>query len=198
MAVIVCVLKESAEYKPAHVQWLARQVPGLVCITHSTVPDVPTIAPDHDWPGWWSKLNLFNPSLIQDDLLYLDLDTVALGPLDDLMVGHTTMLSDFYKPSLPASGLMYIRHEDKGAVWTAWLQNPAKHMARCTTREHWGDQGFLRDALPAKRWDAVRAGQVVSYKVHCKGGKVPDGARVVCFHGQPRPWAVSHPWIPRL
>jgi len=27
----------------------------------------------------------------------------------------------------------------------------------------------------------------VSYKVHCRAG-VPAGARVVCFHGRPKPW----------
>jgi hypothetical protein len=52
----------------------------------------------------------------------------------------------------------------------------------------------------AARWQDVLPGQVVSYKIHVQldpkkgkhigNGLVPAGTRVVCFHGQPRPWAV--------
>lgn len=197
MVTRVCVLRSGKEYGPRHVQWLARQVPGLVCITLDDVPWVPTIRPRHDWPGWWSKLNLFDPELIPGDLLYLDLDTVVLGDLAPLeRVGSTTMLSDFYHPQRPASGLMYIAQGDKAAVWSAWLKDPEAHMRRCVTTQCWGDQGFLAGVLTPKRWQQILPGAVVSYKVHCRQSVPPD-AVVVCFHGQPRPWSVNEPWVPK-
>lgn len=196
MVTRVCVLRSGGEYTSAHVRWLARQIPGLVCISDVIVDGVETIKMPNAWPGWWSKMNLFDPQLTSDDLLYFDLDTVVLGDVGGLEVGRTTMLSDFYKPHMPASGLMYIRHEDKEHVWREWEKNPASHMRRCTTREHWGDQGFLRGVLHAERWDRIAPGSIVSYKVHCKSG-LPDDALVVCFHGQPRPWQVKAEWIPK-
>lgn len=150
----------------------------------------------HDWPSWWCKMNLFAPGLIDDDLLYFDLDTVVLGDVSVLDRGRTTMLSDFYQPHLPASGLMFIRNADKVAVWDAWQDKPHKHMSRCATQDCWGDQGFLKGVLQAERWQDVLPGKVVSYKAHCRNG--PGDALVVCFHGHPRPWQVSAPWIPEL
>lgn len=197
MVLKVCVLKAGKEYKPEHAQWLAAQIPGLICISDVPVPDVETVPMPHNYPGWWSKMNLFDPALLQDDLLYFDLDTVVLSNTDLLMAQHSTMLSDFYKPHMPASGLMFIKHADKNCVWHEWIKAPAKHMQRCVTREHWGDQGFLRDVFAVRRWQDTHPGLVYSYKVHCQKG-VPDGAVVVCFHGNPRPWVAGKPWIPKL
>lgn len=193
----VCVLRSGGEYKPRHVQWLANQVPGLVCLSDIPVPGVDTIPLESDWPAWWSKIELFRPD-IPGDLLYLDLDTVVLGDLEPFEdVGTTTMLSDFYRPDLPASGLMYIAEADKQLVWDAFCADPCGHMRRCRTRRKWGDQGFLSEVLPAQRWQDVLPGAVVSFKVDCRSGLPPD-AKIVCFHGSPRPWDARAKWIPRL
>lgn len=195
----VCVLRSGGEYKPAHVQWLARQVPGLTCLSDVDVPGVTTMPLRHDWPGWWSKLELFRPD-IEGDLFYIDLDTVITGdlaPLIDAANGKTTMLSDFYWPEKPASGLMYIAQADKARVWEAWMASPEQHMRRPVGRGTIGDQGFLGSVLTPQRWQDVAPGRVVSFKVHCKQ-QLPSKARVVCFHGQPRPWAAKANWIPKL
>ena len=191
-----CVLRTGGIYGPQHVQWLARQIPGLVCLSDIPVCGVPTIELQYHWPGWWSKMELFGP-LIDDDILFFDLDTVIVGDIGRLCVGKTTALRDFYYPDMFASGLMYIRQEDKRAVWMAWLKHPASNMARHRRLPSLGDQGFLSTRLTADRWQDVLPGQIVSYKVHCKDG-VPPGAAVVCFHGKPKPWDVTADWIPKL
>lgn len=196
MATKVCVLRAGKEYQPRHAQWLAKQIPGLVCLSDVDVAGVETVPLEHDWPGWWSKLELFSGS-IPGDLLFFDIDTVITGNLDDLDVGETTMLSDFYKPHLPASGLMYIAEKDKAHVWREWMRSPVAHMQRCRTTQCWGDQGFLAGVLTPRRWQDIVPGQVVSYKVHCRNGLPPD-ASVVCFHGNPRPWAANQSWVPSL
>ena len=192
----VTVLRSGGEYDARHVRWLAKQVPGLVCLSDVRVQGVLTVPIRHDWPKWWSKMNLFSDA-IDGDLLHIDLDTVVLGSLDAFDVRRTTMLSDFYRPHLLASGLMYIKQEDKAAIWAAFLSDPKGHMKRHERFPLIGDQGFLNGRIKAQRWQDVLPGQVASYKVHCLNGPTPT-AKVVCFHGQPRPWGVRHNWIPRL
>lgn len=197
----VCVLRSGGDYGPEHVQWLARQTVALECLSDVPVPGVKTIPLQHDWPGWFAKFELFRPDL-SGDLLYLDLDTVLLHGLQPLIEAarhRTTLLSDFYRPAQPASGLMYIAEADKEKVWRHWMRDPAGHMARARTTRCWGDQGILRQVLGdgVQRWQDVAPGQVASYKVHCRQGP-PPGARVVCFHGTPRPWAAPDDWIPPL
>lgn len=190
----ICVLRSGGEFTPAHVQWLAAQVPGLVCLSDVEVPGVPVIPLRYGWPGWWSKLELFRPG-IEGDLLYLDLDTVVLGDLSEFDVGTTTVLRDFYAPDRMGSGLMYLTEMDRPQVWASFTQDPERHMRECVTQERWGDQGFLQGVLVAQRWQDVLPGRVVSYKAHCAGG-VPSGAKVVCFHGKPRPWEIAAGWVP--
>jgi len=200
---VMCVLRSGGEYKPEHVQRLARMVPGLQVLSDVAVPGVPTIPMMSSWPGWWAKMELFRPD-IDCDLFYLDLDTSIVGGIADLAtVGRTTMLSDFYWPDRLASGVMYLTKLDRRMVWDRWIVNPAAHMARYHRA---GDQGFIESVLPeARRWQEDFPGRIVSYKAHVaargmtgfhdkrsKGnGKVPAGASVICFHGRPRPWDVG-------
>lgn len=73
-----------------------------------------------------------------------------------------------------------------------------------------GDQNFITALLPeANTWQQMFPGQVVSYKKHVVkkqrkreyatgNGTLPQNTGIVCFHGKPRPWDASEPWIPLL
>lgn len=204
MALNICVLRSGGEYRPEHVRALAQRIPKLVCLSDVPIPGVQTVTMLHDWPGWWCKMELFRPD-IYGDLFYLDLDTVVVGDIERLAsAGQTTMLSDFYFPERPASGLMYLSAADREIVWQEWIKDPAGHMARCGSL---GDQKLIGDCLPhAARWQDDYPGEVISYKVHvCTrqqasrgqgNGQLPGGAKIVCFHGQPRPWGIKADWVP--
>jgi hypothetical protein len=188
----LCVLRRGKDFGPEHAQWLARQVPGLVCLSDQDVPGVPTIGLRTNWPGWWAKMNAFDTSLVPGDVWLIDLDTVVFEM--PAQPQRTTVLSDFYRPRLMGSGFMFLTEADRARCFSAFTANPARHMRECTTRLRWGDQGFLNPLLAdADRWgDEVR-----SFKVHCRSG-VPRGTKVVAFHGQPRPWACGAAWVPAL
>lgn len=191
--IAACVLRSGGDFAPDHVQWLARQVPGLVCLSDVDVPGVETISLQHDWTGWWGKMEMFGPSL-KGDVLMIDLDTVVreLPQQPDV----TTVLRDFTEPSVMGSGFMFVTAADRARIWEAWIADPERHMRENTRWPKWGDQGFLMDHLgEAARWQDSEP--VYSYKVHCRNG-VPDDAKVVCFHGKPRPWHVKAGWIPPL
>lgn len=176
----LCVLRSGGDFKPEHVDRLARMVPGLECLTDMKV-GIPSIPLKHNWPGWWSKMQIFRPD-IEGDIFYLDLDTTVhrLPPMPD----KTTVLTDFYHPDLIGSGLMYIKQEDKAQIWDHFTQDPESIMADYTKWPYFGDQGYLMQFLSgAARWGS----NVQSYKVH---GFNPE-ADITCFHGKPRPWDVG-------
>jgi hypothetical protein len=189
---VVCVLRVGKDFGPQHAQWLARQVPGIVCLSDQEVPGVETIPLRTKWPGWWAKMEALDARLIGGDVLLIDLDTVVFELPD--MPRETTVLDDFYRPTLMGSGFMYLTEADRKRCFNLFCQRPELHMLRCGTRTRWGDQGFLNPLIgKSKRWGS----EVRSYKLHCKDG-VPHGTKVVCFHGKPRPWDVDADWIPPM
>lgn len=188
-----CVLRSGGDFSPPHVQWLARQVSGLVCLSDVDVPGVRTIKLEHDWPGWWAKMEMFGPSL-QGDVLMIDLDTVVMSIPE--MPSQTTVLRDFSEPSVMGSGFMFVTAQDRARVWEAWLTDPERHMRENARWPKWGDQGFLQDLIgDSLKWQDIAP--VYSYKAHCRSG-LPADAKVVCFHGKPRPWDANDLWIPPL
>lgn len=148
-----CVLRSGGDFRPEHVQWLAKQVAGLVCLSDVDVPGVKTIPLRTDWPKWWAKLEMFGPSL-DGDVLMIDLDTVLLSM--PAVPDRTTVLRDFYHSELIGSGFMFVTSEDRARVWEAFNRDPAGIMVSCQKWPRWGDQGFLMDHLSdAQRWQDV-------------------------------------------
>lgn len=201
---VMLVLKSGGIYTPKHVDVLAKQILSnsprhipVRCLT-----DVKSLLDDswleyacqpllYNFPGWWSKMEIFRPD-IKGDILYFDLDTVVLASLRDIAkVDKLTLLRDFYRdgtrrPEGLGSGMMFLPEADRVEVWNAFTANPKRAMMECATG---GDQMFLERFYlqKAQRWQDVVPGQIASYKVHCKQG-VPLDARVVCAHGKPKLW----------
>lgn len=189
---ILTVLRSGGEYLPRHVDRLRAQcaihAPGVrfECLTDLDG------SLTRDWPGWWSKIECFGRS---GPVLYMDLDTTVRGPLAPLL--DVAMRSEFvalrdFNPAQRAmgSGLM-AWSGDMGRILAAFEADPAGHMTRCTTPAAWGDQGFIEPLTQDRHyWQDLLPGAVVSWKKHCIGGVPPD-ARVICFHGRPKPWDVE-------
>lgn len=68
---IVTVLRSGGEYNEQHVYWLYKQLPAdyeKICLTDITIPDIQTVKLTTNYPGWWSKIEMFDPEKIQDDI----------------------------------------------------------------------------------------------------------------------------------
>ena len=201
---VVCVLRSGGDYSPTHVgrlqRQLARHLPGaeLTCLSDVNVP-CRRIALRQDWSGvrgWWAKMELFAP-WVEGDLLYFDLDTSLVGDLGDIAaVRSLTMLQDFNFAAHASSGMMFLPEAERPRIWETFARDPAHWIGHYDDPQRedarWGDQAFLTDhgLDRAQRWQSVVPDQVYSYKVHdlARDG-MPPNARVICFHGQPRPWS---------
>ena len=192
-ATILTVLRSGGEYTPAHVERLYRQCRGFPFLCLS---DVPVAAPhypmEHRWQGWFAKLEVFR---LRGPMLYMDLDTAVTGDLTPLLAAveqhdFIALRNPMPTPSLFGSGVMGWRG-DLRHIYERFRQDPDHHTHRCTTARTWGDQGFIAEDCPAPVfWQDLFPDAVLSWKVDCPQG-VPPSARIVYFHGPPRPWEVG-------
>jgi len=187
MTTVACVLRSGGRYTP---EWVAKLCDAVaanmgahrfVCLSDVDVPceRIPLL---HDWPGWWSKCELFR---LTGPALYLDLDCIVTGPLDDLVSnGPLTMCDDFLRPGLHNSSVMSW-HGDYSGIYEAMRRDPEGVMAAYTRRKdrRIGDQAFVEDQV---RPETFPAGRIVSYRVSAQHA-VPESASVVAFHGEPKP-----------
>lgn len=213
---IVSVLRTGLGYAAEQAHFLHDQLPAdAVCMTNLPhIKGIETVPlQDSDLLGWWAKMELFNPDgpLGNEDLFYIDLDSVIVGDIQQLIDAardsrNLVMLSDFYHPQHPASGLMFIPARIKQRIWKAWSVNPYWFMVRRRMEARSGDQGFIAEcAGQIVRWDDLCPGAIVSYKKHIAtrgmpgytegvsqgDGTLPPGTIMVAFHGNPRPWSIE-------
>lgn len=213
---VACVLRSGGTYTVSDVEKLHAMVTRhlkygeFYCLTDmprevAKIEDVHPIPLHHNWPGWWSKLELFRTNAFPegDRILYLDLDTIIVGNLEALAARqeHWIMLGDFYRRPPKhqriglASGVMMWTANDQDQIYQSFARQPQRVMN--TVR---GDQDWIARQNPtAVLWENLVPGQVISYKVHMRdaGGLIvpPADTRIVCFHGKPKPSEVQEPWV---
>ena len=143
-------------------------------------------------PGWWQKPSLFGLRGF-DRYLYLDLDTIVVGSLDALVeVPHPFCAIQPFR-DIP---------RNRGKILSGvmvWDDGFGEEILRgfptaAPPKGYPGDQDWISEK--ASELHTFPPGWVVSYKHHCLGKDgPPPGARVVAFHGVPRPHEVSDPWV---
>jgi hypothetical protein len=200
---VALVLRSGGEFKLEHVERLVRQIrnPGNWHGEIVVLSDMPIDLPGVCWaplqyrfPGWWAKMELFTLGV---DVLYFDLDTTIVGDINELAgLNVWAPNADFYKPEKLQTSMGFFTAAGAERTWSAFSGSPDFVM-----RSFRGDGEFVNHVWAGKCRPVqdLLPGQVVSYKInvqrdprkakHVGTGYVPEGARVVCFHGQPRPWA---------
>lgn len=200
MATVVTVLRSGGDFLPWHVKMMQRQVEKyspagteFVCLSDCDIQGVRTIPLKYDWPGWWAKIELFDPSLGLGPFLFTDLDNVIVGPLDDILNAPT----EYTCQRGGWTALMHIPEAGTGNLWDCFREDADFYMWKYAnvSRLAYGDAGFINHYLPdAVHWEDVLAGQVVNVvevltplgpRLH----KLPASARVLLCGGEKRrPW----------
>lgn len=179
--------------------------------------------PGPDLGGCWNKLWLFSDTIAPAGtvLLYLDLDVVVVDSLDPLLgcspTGTFLGQPDWNRPLFPQfnSSVMRLQSGAHGEVLDRFLAELASGRLRrrdewdATTRSkektvYWrgwrrfgGDQEWISAHLRPRRSIRSRAfpgGWVLSHKRHARPAP-PAGAKIMVFHGSPKPHEVEHPYV---
>lgn len=148
-------------------------------------------------PACYRRLRLFHPdaaATFGERIVSLDLDTVIVGDLRPLwdrpepFVGWTDPLY----PQQLCGSMLLLTAGAKRMVWN--LFDPATSPAQAAHAGYRGsDQAWISYCLPRDaRWTA--ADGVLSWRK--LNGWLPEGARIVFFHGARKPWDAGMPeWV---
>lgn len=165
---------------------------------------VPLKLVPYSWMGCLPKLEAHNPSYqsgLEGRILVFDLDTVIVGDLTDICTynEHPFITRAWFK-GIPRGTWLSggdLLSFDVGAtnyIHTRYALRPKAVEKWTGGRERFVYREWAKDI---EYWQRVLPGQVVSYKNHIKRTrKLPEDARVVSVHGNPRPHElVNQNWI---
>jgi hypothetical protein len=206
MVTIALVLKTGGEYDYKYVNNIVKGIKKnttvphrIVCLTDNSdgfSSDIDaTIQFEHNWPKWWGKIELFRPGLFSGQVLFMDLDTFIVGNIDSILnySGEFCAIRDFYNLDHMASGLMSWHGDRVNKIYDEFVKNPTHLMAVNNVS---GDGAIIRKYKPSIAYfQDIYPNDVVSYKVHCVNQKevvLPSTAKIVCFHGNPRPHTINN------
>lgn len=199
----VCCIKQGVRYGAEYVNTLYRMVERNLSVPHDFVcftdnpegidPAVTILPPLCDEAGWWGKMYLYQDKVHGlkgvRRILFLDLDVVITGRLDDVVTYKTdhAMIRDYPDGYYPAgdirqshgnSSVILLTVGKRTEIWDAYRKaGEPKH----GSQQGWINQRFLSGLDLFPDW------MMKSYKMHNLQNAVPENCRVVMFHGIPKP-----------
>lgn len=207
---VVCV-KWGKKYGPDYVNKLYRgvlkfltEVPfDFTCFTENPEgleEGILVIPLAENWTGWWGKATLFSEIGIEGRMLYIDLDTVITGSLNDLarysgnfaVMGTADLECEKAKDGYNTSIIAWNSEFGKEiyTVLKMYYNQTLKFICRF---DFWTE-------MMVKNADTVQElfpGQFLDYLTYCKN-EVPQGCRMVCFPREPKPHDFTSDWIKEL
>ncbi len=201
MLTVACVYRPGGGFSDDYVYRLKAAVEKhsfvhdrFVCLTNQPIEKTECIKFRNNWPGWWSKIELFRPGLFTGRVAYFDLDTMLVSDVSDIISDTSEFLCGTnWKSSNPThiNSAVMVWNADNTAFGRIYNHfNPRDTQKYERSWDRWGDQGYIQDELPVPftSMNEKYPGRVVSYKIDIRHqGFVPKEASIVCFHGRPRP-----------
>lgn len=224
--------KYPAEYVNRLHSMITRHINGkftLYCLTdnssdlNSDIRPLPIL--DDSLSGWWHKLSLFQGDFhgLKGDFLYLDLDVVIVGDLDEFFSykpGFFLASKDLLTGALNSSVFRF-HIGSQPQIWDSFQENASFIASHYKGDQDWITEKVVNESIWPEEW-------VVSFKKQCNAriprtygrlgviwrrlgwmkvegeAELPERARIVQFHGKPDPEDVmdgsydiykAAPWI---
>lgn len=150
----------------------------------------------HGWPRHWSKAEMFRPDLEKyGRFLFIDLSSVIVGSLDEMAAVEGVCVTKDFQYDCPSQSILMFPAGSCRDVWEKFIADPDRWIAEGSKMEppNFHDQILMSD-MDLPYWQDILPGQVVSFKKDCAEG-VPDAARIVKFHGKPKPHDIESGWV---
>jgi hypothetical protein len=173
------------------------------------IPDM-GLEPKRWKTGWWAKLAVFKPGLFPDAdvVMYFDLDVIIQKPLDPFVelvrAGYSLHILREWNPALwsllpvalrPDRGVqaafLAFKPKDGNYIYERFMADKEKAYAMA-----YHDQAYLTETVTDRTY--WPNGWCVSFKRSClwyyplnllfRTVRRPKAAKVIIFHGNPRPW----------
>lgn len=195
MTITVWCMNTNNHAPMCEVQALKRQVEANLSEPHEFV-----CITEGDLPGWWNKVRLFKNPRARN--LWLDLDVVITGSLDGLvkpLPKGIRIAKNWAQSGYGGcqSSVMYWEGDNGRVINDEFDPAIAHWPPRNDPGILWGDQEWITKLRDEKRLDVeyFHHDDVISYKYHVRERGLPSGAKVVVFHGKPKPGQVNEQWI---
>jgi hypothetical protein len=206
-----------AIYKPVWVERLQRMIHKNLplshtfsCLTNSDEVKTRTVPLVHNYPGWWSKIELFRPGVFKTKwVLYFDLDLVVMKDLSPLCQkksasftavsampsdGKIQTTKDGKVVRLLNSSVMFFNTEEMSSVYERFNESVMKDFR--------GDQDWLGHLVQEKAITLSFYDHTWITKLrYCPGhGKKPSHAAkvILCMPGKNNKAAKAFPWVERI
>jgi len=190
------------KYDDYSVQRLQREVGRYLdvphqfkCITDRQIEGVECVPPINDLPGWWGKTNLFSWDVMAEQNFYLDLDVVITSNLDEMVMEYsraTCAMPNNWAASghggCQSSVMLWTKNHNVRQIHDLFDPAIAHWPPINQPPILWGDQEWvtkLRDADKVQVRPITEG--IYSYKYHVRGQALPDAAKIIVFHGSPKP-----------
>lgn len=211
---IVCVYKSGGDYDIKYVVALKNALKkyckepfDFYCLTDEAEEVTPFAIPvllEHDLPGWWSKIELFNPKLFSDKetVLYFDLDVLILKDISKLIEvcredrSFPIMLRSYDKlgkaNDWPSSSIMSWNGRKMHRVWYEFFRRRPERVMEAALKEtvlagQRTDQGFIRKITQTRKFQDVLPKQYFAFKYdYWQDPKVFEIATILNWTGRPR------------
>ena len=153
-----------------------------------------TFVPEEHFDGWWNKMHIYRADLpAHGNILYLDLDVVITGNIDDLFTyggNNWATLNDFIRlnrmmtpKTLYNSSVVKFKVGQLDHVWRKFLEDPHKN-----SKTPGGDQAFLHKHTILTKPPAFYPDKwITSYRWDIRQNGLKDTNKIAVFHGLPNP-----------
>lgn len=192
-----CVLKSGKRYGATHVQKLKQAVERhcslpftFHCLSDCEVPcdRIPLV---HEWPTFWSKVELFRAGVTDPDALnvYLDLDVLVAGNLDEFVsYPHRFSMARDNTFTQRANSSVMAWTGDHSYIYEEMRRRPMLTRMRFCSLPWYGDQGLTEYCLLARgaapdRIDDLFPDCFRIYRTLGANDNIDEGALFVSFQG---------------
>ena len=159
-----------------------------------------------DLKGWWNKMQLFHPGILEGDTLYMDLDVVITGNIDCFFNYEPEAdfigMNDFNPDTkiFNSSVFKFKPEAMKSKLWQPFIDDRIKWL------RYSGDQNVISDLIKgAPETRSFPDSWTQSYKWYDrKGQRYHKGkwtfehngeSLVTVFHGEPNPHQSDKEWV---